>query len=392
MPRTGRQLVPTPFRVSVSAGRSRAPVATQPARDVHLAGSMATSSGPAQDWRGEVPQSPLPSVAPVSPAKAVKWFFPSAAQPLASVEEAFSEVVAITTDATRLLPATLVSIFAAAWPVIAKAWTQPVGDTVRILTAGTCALVSRLSELAAAAATILAAGAAAAAATTTTTTTSRLAATSATAQTATATSTPPSAVYDTAAANKYLEGTAFARHAVLATSCQQVLELTRVCTCAGKPFAIALMPDYTYFDKSAQLDALAEMASASGSLLIACSIAPGFYKRAAAAADMMGTPEGWDASAADVERQFGLDVALASRIPGARNRGILEPVTGMPAFMFGGWFVAHNGPLSNYACTSGCELPLSSPFKLLDAMGIFKRLLEWRQKQAAVARLAVGNH
>eukprot|EP00198_Chlamydomonas_reinhardtii_P010060 XP_001699397.1 predicted protein [Chlamydomonas reinhardtii] len=311
MPRTGRQLVPTPFRVSVSAGRSRAPVATQPARDVHLAGSMATSSGPAQDWRGEVPQSPLPSVAPVSPAKAVKWFFPSAAQPLASVEEAFSEVVAITTDATRLLPATLVSIFAAAWPVIAKAWTQPVGDTVRILTAGTCALV---------------------------------------------------------------------------------LELTRVCTCAGKPFAIALMPDYTYFDKSAQLDALAEMASASGSLLIACSIAPGFYKRAAAAADMMGTPEGWDASAADVERQFGLDVALASRIPGARNRGILEPVTGMPAFMFGGWFVAHNGPLSNYACTSGCELPLSSPFKLLDAMGIFKRLLEWRQKQAAVARLAVGNH
>lgn len=84
-----------------------------------------------QDWRGEVPQSPLPSVAPVSPAKAVKWFFPSAAQPLASVEEAFSEVVAITTDATRLLPATLVSIFAAAWPVIAKAWTQPVGDTVR---------------------------------------------------------------------------------------------------------------------------------------------------------------------------------------------------------------------------------------------------------------------
>ena len=296
-------------------------------------------------------------------------------------------------DHSSLSHAPAVSV-SSAWQRSLLTFSQPPPThlQVRILTAGTCALVSRLSELAAAAATILAAGAAAAAATTTTTTTSRLAATSATAQTATATSTPPSAVYDTAAANKYLEGTAFARHAVLATSCQQVLELTRVCTCAGKPFAIALMPDYTYFDKSAQLDALAEMASASGSLLIACSIAPGFYKRAAAAADMMGTPEGWDASAADVERQFGLDVALASRIPGARNRGILEPVTGMPAFMFGGWFVAHNGPLSNYACTSGCELPLSSPFKLLDAMGIFKRLLEWRQKQAAVARLAVGNH
>ncbi|KAG2434456.1 hypothetical protein HYH02_012286 [Chlamydomonas schloesseri] len=204
--------------------------------------------------------------------------------------------------------------------------------------------------------------------------------------TSTATTAAPAAVYDVAAVNRYLRNTAVVRNAVLPGSWQQVQSLTHTCTCIGQPFVFVLMSAYGYTDKPADMDAAVEQAAASGSLVIAVSMAPGFSQRAAAAADLMGTPAGWEASAAEIERRFGLDVALASRLPGARNRGVFGPVIGLPAFTFGGAHLS-TGLLPVRNLPAGCELPLSDWVTLRHACGnVFTPMKRW--KEAAEARAA----
>ncbi|KAG2434455.1 hypothetical protein HYH02_012285 [Chlamydomonas schloesseri] len=111
-----------------------------------------------------------------------------------------------------------------------------------------------------------------------------------------------------------------------------------------------------------------------------------FSQRAAAAADLMGTPAGWEASAAEIERRFGLDVALASRLPGARSCGVFGPVIGLPAFTFGGAHLS-TGLLPVRNLPAGCELPLSDWVTLRHACGnVFTPMKRW--KEAAEARAA----
>ncbi|KAG2436876.1 hypothetical protein HXX76_006396 [Chlamydomonas incerta] len=338
-------------------------------------------SSPTQDVSSGTPDVSEPRPSAASPTSVPKVAFPFDARPLASLEEALSEVVAITTDASRLLPAVLASLFAVAWPAVAKAWTQPMGTTVRIVTAGALTVMHRLSQLAAAAASILVAGGS-------TSTSGLVTATSKSARSSSTLEAAPTAVYDVAAANAYLVGTAVQRHAVLAVSYRQVLTLAQMCTRTGQPFVVAFMYEYGYTSKPAAMDEIIKEAAASGSLVIACTAASDFPKRAAAAADLMGSPQGWNTSAAEVERLYGLDVALASRLPGARNRGIFTPVIGWPAVVFGGAHLT-SGLLSEYNVTSaGCELPLSAPLTLRKASGVFAAMQRRRKAAEAAAASA----
>ncbi|KAG2441398.1 hypothetical protein HYH02_009987 [Chlamydomonas schloesseri] len=356
--------------------------------------SMPSNSGAAQECQLEGPK--VPTAVPGTPLTATT----AKPGPPASVEEA----VSFAALATFLYRVKALSLLAAAWPVLYKACVQPVGHSVRAVKAGAVEVAGRLSELASVAAMALAAGAETATAglnsatsflagTKTAAKTATSAASSSStisnptsSTTSTATTAAPAAVYDVAAVNRCLRHTAVARNAVLPESWRQVQSLTHTCTRIGQPFVFVLMYANGYTDKPAAMDAAVEQAAASGSLVIAVCMAPGFTQCAAAAADLMGSPAGWEASAAEIERRFGLDVALASRLPGARNRGVFGPVIGLPAFTFGGAHLS-TGLLPARTLPAGCELPLSDCVTLRYACdNVFIPMKRW--KEAAEARAA----
>ena len=141
--------------------------------------------------------------------------------------------------------------------------------------------------------------------------------------------------YDPAAASAFLAGTAVAGKVVVPHSLGQLLQIANTCVANGQLFALCILSERACRAQQPDIDQAVSDLAAQGVTVIAVVAGADFAQRAKLAGEYCCWELPALGEALAMQADFGMDVAVASLLPGAFARKDFVPLR-LPCFAFGG--------------------------------------------------------